>query len=1304
MIRVRQMKGRGNSVMAELDNGQEPRDKMPGPEEGSAAHSDGSTGRLPRRRRGLATRLTWTFVILAVLLVLVVGLVLTFVSYNAQVEQVVVRQQRTADGAAVLTAEYLTRARDTLAVYGYTASGAGLLLRSMEGQLGELDSILTDYSDMFQTVTLVDEDGAELAKVSGYLTYGPEDMLSQLESPAFQKALEGQVYIDAQTQLLTDATFPTVLMAVPIRPRAGSERRGVLMADVSVEGMRDAVAQVRVGETGYAYIVDRDTGELIAHSEPLRFLELQGQRLVDVPIVGQVVAGDAEFNHQYQGLEGEPVIGAASPLPETNWTLVVELPTREALADVRQMLYLLGILTVVAALGAVGLGLVIPRRVVQPVLTLQEGAKQIGAGHLDHVIRVETRDEIQDLAESFNQMAVNLRKSQAELERWGRQLEAMVEERTRELAEASGQMQRRALQLEASAEVARAIASVRDLDVLLAQMTQLISERFGWYHVGIFLLDEHGEYAVLRAANSTGGRRMLSQGHRLRVGETGIVGYVTQSGQPRIALDVGQDAVFFDNPELPNTRSEMALPLVVGGGIIGALDVQSTQAAAYDDEDVTMLLILADQVAIAIDNARLFERTQRALDEVQTIHRRYIEREWTKVTGERRDLSGEYRRSGAPVIDDPWPPELGEALAQGEPVVRYEPAVTWPTSEARAGDGIGGDGDDKKGGNGSPGAALAAPIKYRDQVIGVLDLQESDAARQWTEDEIALVQAVSDQVGLALENARLFADTQRRAEQLSTINRIGLSINSDLDLAGVLDALYKDIQRILDVDSFYVALYDAGTGMIHFPLLVGEEGPLQVEPRHIQQVPGLTGYVIQLGQSLHLSDAQSVPEDAEYGIVPVDEDPTRSYIGVPLTFRDRVTGVLSVQSRQPNAYSQEDVELLETIATQASTAIENARAYERLAETADELREIDRFKTQFLANMSHELRTPLNSIIGFSRVMLKGIDGPLTDLQEADLNSIYNSGQHLLALINSILDMSKIEAGKMELSFEEIYLPDVLNAVISTTKALVKDRPIQLRVDVPDDLPTVWADDQRVRQVLLNLASNAAKFTEEGYIALKAEAGPEFVTIIVADTGAGIEPEAQSRLFIPFQQVDGSTTRRAGGTGLGLAISRSFVEMHGGEIWVESAPAEGATFGFTLPIHGVLQEKRAEAAEFEIDPGKKAVLAIDDDSGVITLLKRYLENDGYQVVGITDPLHAVQTAERLAPDLTAITLDVVMPNSDGWQVLRALKQNPTTQDIPVVLCSIVEGVEQGLEMGAAACLRKPITRDEILEALRKVER
>jgi signal transduction histidine kinase len=423
-----------------------------------------------------------------------------------------------------------------------------------------------------------------------------------------------------------------------------------------------------------------------------------------------------------------------------------------------------------------------------------------------------------------------------------------------------------------------------------------------------------------------------------------------------------------------------------------------------------------------------------------------------------------------------------------------------------------------------------------------------------------------------------------------------------------------------------------------------------------------------------------------------------------LLSRDQVIGVLSVQSTRASAYSEEDLELLTTVATQASTAIENAQAYERLTETAEELREIDRFKTQFLANMSHELRTPLNSIIGFSRVMLKGLDGPLTDLQQSDLTSIYNSGQHLLALINSILDMSKIEAGKMELSFQKVALPEIFDAVMSTTNALVKDRPIHVRRNVPEDLPLVWADAQRVRQVLLNLMSNAAKFTEAGHIELKAEAGSEMVTVTVTDTGVGIQPDAQKRLFIPFQQVDGSTTRRAGGTGLGLAISRSFVEMQGGEIWVESTPGEGSAFSFTLPIYDVLRKKREEQTELQLEPGKKVVLAIDDDEGVVTLLKRYLETDGYQVVGVTESLHASQMAERLAPDLTAITLDVVMPNSDGWQVLRELKQNPQTKDLPVILCSIVEGVEQGLELGAAACLRKPITRDELLTALRKVDR
>ena len=212
------------------------------------------------------------------------------------------------------------------------------------------------------------------------------------------------------------------------------------------------------------------------------------------------------------------------------------------------------------------------------------------------------------------------------------------------------------------------------------------------------------------------------------------------------------------------------------------------------------------------------------------------------------------------------------------------------------------------------------------------------------------------------------------------------------------------------------------------------------------------------------------------------------------------------------------------------------------------------------------------------------------------------------------------------------------------------------------------------------------------------------MTISVADTGIGIDPEAQDRLFIPFQQVDGSTTRRAGGTGLGLAISRSFVELHGGEIWVESEPGQGATFSFTLPIFRAPHQEMGDVKELQIDQSRKLVLVIDDDAGVITLLKRYLESDGYQVIGESDPLHAEEVAERLAPRLSAILLDVVMPHTSGWQILRDLQENPSTNDIPVVLCSILEGLEQGLERGAAACLRKPVTREELLSTLQNVER
>jgi signal transduction histidine kinase len=318
-----------------------------------------------------------------------------------------------------------------------------------------------------------------------------------------------------------------------------------------------------------------------------------------------------------------------------------------------------------------------------------------------------------------------------------------------------------------------------------------------------------------------------------------------------------------------------------------------------------------------------------------------------------------------------------------------------------------------------------------------------------------------------------------------------------------------------------------------------------------------------------VDDGESVQAVASPAEISFEEEDHR--LVVPIRAQDVDLGELVFDARQDGQpWSDEDRALAEAVSQQLAVALQDARSNELTQNALTEMREADRLKTQFLANMSHELRTPLNSIIGFSRVILKGIDGPITPQQEEDLKAIYNAGQHLLGLINDVLDLSKIEAGKVELAFSEVDLKEVLRGVMSTAEGLVQGKTIELVTDIPDDLPTISADSIRVRQILLNLVSNAVKFTERGQIGVSARrldtaARPEIV-VAVFDTGPGIAPEDQRKLFEPFSQVDASPTRKTGGTGLGLSICRHLVELHGGRIWVESSPGEGSTFAFTLPI------------------------------------------------------------------------------------------------------------------------------------------
>jgi GAF domain-containing protein len=347
-------------------------------------------------------------------------------------------------------------------------------------------------------------------------------------------------------------------------------------------------------------------------------------------------------------------------------------------------------------------------------------------------------------------------------------LERMVAERTAELFSANEKNERRAKQFESIAQVARTISSTRDIDVLLNQITTVISREFGFYHVGIFLLDAAKEYAILSATNSEGGRVMLQRGHRLKVGETGIVGYVTGTGNPRVALDTGADAAFFNNPDLPETRSEIALPLRAGEDIVGALDVQSTEPGAFSQEDVNILSTLADQVSVALQNARQFEQTRKALNEAEALAKQFARVGWQQYTKD-KSLVG-IRHTGA----------RATLLYERNGNKEKEEEV-WDTDPTQAK---------------SRGAFLSLPITLRGEVIGAVDVRSPDS-RPWDQDELDIITAIIERAAIAMENARLLEESQRLASKEAKIGAVTAKISSSINMRNVLQTAVEELGRAL---------------------------------------------------------------------------------------------------------------------------------------------------------------------------------------------------------------------------------------------------------------------------------------------------------------------------------------------------------------------------------------------------------------------------------------------------------------------------------------------------------------------------
>ncbi len=548
---------------------------------------------------------------------------------------------------------------------------------------------------------------------------------------------------------------------------------------------------------------------------------------------------------------------------------------------------------------------------------------------------------------------------------------------------------------------------------------------------------------------------------------------------------------------------------------------------------------------------------------------------------------------------------------------------------------------------------------------------------------------MASQVAIAIRNVDLYTQSQQQLANISTLQETTSQLNAALTLDGVINTLLAHITSAAKANSssLFMLSGDSITRAGIYPKR-GTDTTLIGESLLLSDYP-LTQQVIKSQQPSAISTDD--PELQEHARKNFEASGIAANATIPISVPEGVLGVISVNRNYPaENFTQDEVNLMHTLATQAAVAIQNARLYEEQRETAEKLRELDKLKSQFLANMSHELRTPLNSIIGFSRVIMKGIDGPITDLQQQDLSAIYSAGQHLLNMINDILDISKIEAGKMELAFEEIGLTQIFESVLSTARGLVKDKPVKLILSAPEDLPIVHADPTRIRQILLNLLSNAAKFTDEGTITLAAREQldandqPE-IYISVTDSGVGIAAENQIDLFEPFTQVDGSATRKTGGTGLGLSITRLLVDLHGGKIDVQSSPGGGSTFSFTIPL---------------IMKNKLTVLSAEADIQVSLLYQRYLLGTDYQVVTIVQPGDVVEMVREYRP--FAITLDLIFPDCDGWEIFEELKADADTRDIPVIICSVRDEQDKAHKMGAAGYLPKPILSHDLLNMLNRV--
>jgi GAF domain-containing protein/HAMP domain-containing protein len=719
----------------------------------------------PKASRSLMAVLTTAFLALSVAGLSIVGISEMYLDFRTQQEAVASRQQFIAQGAADTVASFVQEKYRVLET-------AAQLLDPTSASQTEQENVLAGLLGLepaFRQLVLLDAQSQELSRtsrlsqeMSGSLIdrVGP-DWLAQLKQGY---RFIGAVYVDEAT------SEPLIVIAVPATDVFG-DYQGALAAEVNLKFMWDLVDRLAVGETGVAYVVDRQ-GSLIAFGDVGRVL--RGENVGQLREVGEFVGSLAPVDETgasiSPGINGTTVVGTYVPLGTPDWAVVTELPVTEAYREViRSMVISAGVILAMAVLAGL-IGVYLARRLARPLLTLTDTAARIAGGETGLQAAMAGPQEVVHLAEAFNSMT-------AQLQELIGGLEQRVADRTRGL--------------QATAEVARVVVSQLDPNALLSQVVELVRERFELYYVGLFLLDEKGQWAVLRAGTGAFGQAMLAQEHRLEVGGKSMIGRCVARNQVDLAQDVGDAAVRFDNPLLPDTRSELALPMRSRGRVIGAMSVQSAEEAAFSESYVDTLQAMADQVAVAIDNARLFADAQAALAELEALQQRYLGEAWTEYVQGRKVRGYARTQSGEMALDAQVLPEVRQAIAARRPII---------------GRGRSAQGSGTRAGSTSSSSALVAPILYRGQAIGGLGVRDVEGSRQWREADIRLAQAISEQFAQAAENLRLLEQTQRGAARERTVAEAAAQMREPLELEDVLRIAASEMRQALDLDTLAVHL------------------------------------------------------------------------------------------------------------------------------------------------------------------------------------------------------------------------------------------------------------------------------------------------------------------------------------------------------------------------------------------------------------------------------------------------------------------------------------------------------------------